>query len=153
RIAEGSRPDPTASWPPPSLGTWILDLDGVVWLAGTPIAGVSEAVARLRARGDRVLFVTNNSAPTLAELVARLANVGVPAAPDDLVTSAQAAAAMVEPGDRVLAVADGGALEALEARGAHVVDEGPCDAVVVGWTHRFSFDLLATANTAVRHGA
>ena len=29
--------------------TWVLDLDGVVWLADQPIAGAAEAVARLRA--------------------------------------------------------------------------------------------------------
>jgi hypothetical protein len=35
-------------WPPPPGGTWVIDLDGVVWLAGKPIPGVDEAVARLR---------------------------------------------------------------------------------------------------------
>ena len=49
--------------------------------------------------------------------------------------------------------ADGGVLEALSARGVTVVAEGPADAVVVGWTRRFDFDLLATAATAVRLGA
>jgi len=28
--------------------TWVLDLDGVVWLADEPIAGSAEAIARLR---------------------------------------------------------------------------------------------------------
>ena len=50
-------------WPPPPEGTWVIDLDGVVWLDGRPIPGVDEAVARLRGTGVRVLFATNNSAP------------------------------------------------------------------------------------------
>ncbi len=45
---------------------WVLDLDGVVWLADQPIAGAAGAVARLRAAGHRVLFVTNNSSVPVA---------------------------------------------------------------------------------------
>ena len=41
--------------------TWVLDLDGVVWLADQPIPGAADAVARLRAQGERVLFATRNS--------------------------------------------------------------------------------------------
>ena len=68
-------------------------------------------------------------------------------------TSAQAAAGLVEPGATVLALADGGVPEALDERGVIVVEAGPADAVVVGWTHRFDFDRLADAATAVRDGA
>ena len=39
---------------------WVLDLDGVVWLATTRSPGRPRPIARLRARGERVLFVTNN---------------------------------------------------------------------------------------------
>jgi HAD superfamily hydrolase (TIGR01450 family) len=134
-------------------GTWIIDLDGVVWLAGTAIPGADEAVARLRAAGVRVLFVTNNSSPTLAELVARLGRVGVTVTADDLVTSAEAAAELLAAGDRVLALADGGATEALLGRGVEIVPAGPADAVVVGWTHDFDFERLTLAARVVRGGA
>ncbi len=134
-------------------GTWVIDLDGVVWLAGEPIEGVSEAIAILRARDVRVAFATNNSAPTVAELLARLERAAIPSSPEDLVTSAQAAATLLEPGDSVLALADGGAREALVERGVTLVEEPPADAVVVGWTHDFTFDRLAVATRAVRGGA
>ena len=134
-------------------GTWIIDLDGVVWLAGQAIEGVASAVRTLRERGVRVVFATNNSAPTTQELLARLRRIDVDARPEDLITSAQAAAALVHEGDRVLALADGGAQEALLARGVQLVDEGPAEAVVVGWTHDFTFERLAVAATAVRRGA
>jgi HAD superfamily hydrolase (TIGR01450 family) len=134
-------------------GTWIVDLDGVVWLAGTAIAGASEAIDRLRAADVRVLFVTNNSAPTLDELVARLARVGITAPVSDLVTSAEAAAALLAPGDRVFSLADGGATEALLARGVQLVNAAPADAVLVGWTHDFDFERLTLAAQVVRAGA
>jgi HAD superfamily hydrolase (TIGR01450 family) len=136
-----------------SKGTWIIDLDGVIWLAEDPIPGSAEAVALLRGAGVGVVFATNNASPTIAELQRRLADAGIETEPDDLVTSATAAAAMLEPGSTAVVCADEGVLEALASRGVTVVAEGPADAVVVGWTRRFDFDLLATAATAVRMGA
>ncbi|HEY5245245.1 MAG TPA: HAD hydrolase-like protein, partial [Acidimicrobiales bacterium] len=73
--------------------------------------------------------------------------------PDELVSSAAAAAGLVEPGATVLALGDAGVVEALDARGATVVDDGPADAVVVGWTRRFDFDGLTAAARAVYGGA
>jgi 4-nitrophenyl phosphatase len=136
-----------------SQGTWVIDLDGVVWLAEDPIPGSAAGVARLREAGYGVMFATNNASPTVAELIQRLAAAGISVEVDELVTSAQAAASMLEPGSTTVVCADGGVLEALAARGVTVVPEGPADAVVVGWTRRFDFELLATAATAVRMGA
>jgi 4-nitrophenyl phosphatase len=134
-------------------GRWIIDLDGVIWLADEPITGSAEAVTRLRDAGFGVIFATNNSSPTVSELVGRLAGAGITAVPDDIVTSAQAAASILDPGTTALACADEGVVEALRLRRVHVVAHGPADAVVVGWTRRFDFFLLATAASAVRAGA
>lgn len=141
--------------------TWVVDLDGVVWLAGTPIGEPGAVLGGLRDRGVRVLFATNNSAPTTAELVDRLARVGVAASAGDLVTSAQAVAGLIEPGSAVLVVAGDGVREALAGRGVRTVEPAavsgpappPVDTVVVGWTHEFDFDLLAAATRALRAGA
>src|SRR5580700_5250935 len=109
----------------PLEGAWIIDLDGVIWLAGQAIAGVATAARTLHEHGVRVVFATNNSAPTIDELLERMRRIDIVARPEDLITSAQAAAALVHEGDRVLALADGGAREALLARGVQLVDEGP----------------------------
>jgi HAD superfamily hydrolase (TIGR01450 family) len=138
---------------PADGGTWVIDLDGVIWLAGEPIPGVGDAVRRLREAGGGVLFASNNSAPTIAELERRLRRAGIEAADDEIVTSGQAAASMLEPGSTALVVGDEGVLEALEARGVRVVASGPADAVIVGWTHRFDFEALSLANRTVRAGA
>jgi HAD superfamily hydrolase (TIGR01450 family) len=135
--------------------TWVIDLDGVVWLAGEPVPGSADAVRRLRDSGAAVLFASNNSSPTISELIARLERVGIPARPDELVTSAQAAASMIEGGRTAFVVGDEGVAEALGDRGVKVArdGEGPHDVVVVGWTHDFDFDVLAAANRVVRAGA
>lgn len=133
--------------------TWVTDLDGVVWLAERPIPGSARAIDELRASGIRVLFVTNNAAPTVAELISRLGQAGIEADADDLITSAQAAASMLEPGTQAVICADEGVVEALTNRGIEIVPEGPADAVVVGWTRHLDFERLAAASTAVRAGA
>ena len=129
---------------------WIVDLDGVLWLAGQPIGDVAGAVAALRRHGIRVVFATNNSAPTTGQLIGRLGAIGIDAVPDDLVTSARVAASLLEPGQRVHLLAEGGVLEALEARGVDVVDSGPRDAAVVGWSRDFDFAALAAIATVAR---
>jgi glycerol-1-phosphatase len=140
-------------WPPPPKGTWVIDLDGVIWLMGRPIPGADEAVARLRGAGVRVLFATNNSAPTRAELHKRLAHCGITTDDADLLSSADVAASLLAPGSSAVVLGDDGVVEALGGRGVAVVPEAPADAVVVGWTRTFSFDGVARAAATVRGGA
>src|ERR1700686_4381436 len=82
---------------------WLLDLDGVVWLTGRPIPGAAEAIRRLRAAGQRVAFLTNNSGPTVADHVASL-------------KAAPAAASLLEPGQTAGVVGGQGVIEALSER-------------------------------------
>jgi glycerol 3-phosphatase-2 len=134
--------------------TWALDLDGVVWLAGRAIPGSARAVAELRQAGERVVFLTNNSGPTVVAHVAALARAGIDASPEDLITSAQAAASLLSPGARAAVVGDAGVHEALEERSILVVgaDDHP-DAVVVGRRVALDYWDLAAAATAIRQGA
>ncbi|MGH8993756.1 MAG: HAD-IIA family hydrolase [Acidimicrobiia bacterium] len=135
----------------------LCDLDGVVWLAGVGLPGAAEAVVRLRDAGLAVGFLTNNSSLTVDEYLGALERIGIPAGPEDLLSSAMAAAAVLAgdlpAGAKVLACAGPGVVEALEAHGFEVVSEGPCEAVVVGWHRDFDFPRLARAAAALRAGA
>jgi HAD superfamily hydrolase (TIGR01450 family) len=132
--------------------TWVLDLDGVVWLADEPIAGAREAVAGLRSAGERVLFATNNSWATLGDQEAKLGRHGIPAE-GDVVTSAMAAAGLVERGERVLVCGGPGIVEAVAGRGATPVCDGDADAVVVGFHRDFDYERLRIAVRAIQRGA
>ena len=133
---------------------WVLDLDGVLWLAGRALPGAPEAVARLRSAGERVVFVTNNSGPRLEDHVAALGAIGVEAEPDDIGSSAHAAAALLEPGSTAYVLGGPGVVEALQQRGVQVLGaEGKPDAVVVGRTTEFDYERLRIASTAIREGA
>ncbi len=133
-----------------SAELWIVYLDGVIWLSGEPIGDVRGAIDALRGHGVRVAFATNNSAPTTRDLLDRLDRFGVTAAPDDLVTSAGAAASLLQPGQSVKTLAEAGVVEALEARGVSLADRGVADAAVVGWTRSFDFDSLAATASVAR---
>jgi 4-nitrophenyl phosphatase len=123
-----------------------------VWLADQPIAGAAAAVAELRRRGEVVAFVTNNSAVARADVEAKLARFDIDPQ-DGVVTSAMAAATLVEPGTTALLCAGPGMATELEARGVRVVHDGDADAVVVGFHREFDYERMRIASTAVRNGA
>lgn len=141
---------------------WVIDLDGVMWLANTPIAGSAEAIAQLRQSGEEVLFVTNNSYSTRAEVEAKLAEIGV-AAHGAVISSAMAAGSLVEAGERVFVCGGPGIVEAVTDAGGEVVGgivEGTMlpvstniDVVVAGLTPAFNYQILHQASSAVRDGA
>lgn len=132
--------------------TVVLDLDGVVWLAGHEIPGASEAVSLLRASGRRILFVTNNSSPTLGQMTERLGRIGIEAPEDDIITAAVAAASVLPVGSTAHVIGDRGVHEAVERAGVVASMDSP-DAVVVGWERSFTFDGIARAATNIRNGA
>ena len=140
---------------------WVIDLDGVMWLGDTPIDGSAAAVDRLLESGRNVLFVTNMSRLTLRDQTAKLARCGL-RQPVRVLTSAVAAASLVEAGGRVLVCGGEGIAEAVSARGAEAVsvfspeceESGETyDAVVVGMDSRFDYAACGRAMRAVRAGA
>lgn len=132
---------------------WVLDLDGVVRLGPEVIPGADEAVAALRSAGETLAFVTNNSSHRREEVVDQLRSFGLEVGPDEVTTSATAVASLVESGQRVLLCAGPGVQEAVTERGASVVDSGPADVVIVGFTREFDYAMLDRASAAVRGGA
>ncbi len=136
----------------------LLDLDGVVYIGPAAVPGAAEALARVREAGLRTAFVTNNASRTPESVAAHLRELGVEADADDVVTSAQAAAAMLArrlpAGSAVLVVGGEGLYRALEAAGLKPVasmDDEPA-AVVQGFHPTVAWPLLAEGSRAVRSG-
>jgi HAD superfamily hydrolase (TIGR01450 family) len=137
----------------------LLDLDGVIYLGGTGIPSAPPALSEARRRGMRLAFVTNNASRSPAAIAQQLTGLGVPASAADLVTSAQAAAALIAsrlPAGSAVLVAGGIGLRlALRERGLRPVStaaERPA-AVVQGYAPDIGYSLLAEAALAVRAGA
>ncbi|NMO53480.1 HAD-IIA family hydrolase [Actinoplanes sp. TBRC 11911] len=137
----------------------IFDLDGVIYLIDKPIPGAVQAVERLRSEGTPVAYATNNASRRAPDVAALLTGMGVPAAPDEVLTSAGAAAAVLAeklpPGAPVLVVG----AEALRAEVRDVgltpverLDDSPA-AVVQGYGPEVGWRILAEAALSVRAGA
>jgi glycerol 3-phosphatase-2 len=137
----------------------LLDLDGTVYIGSRPLPGVGDALAKARASGMRLAFVTNNAWRTPSAVAALLNHIGVPAAVEDVVTSAQAAARLLAErlpqGARVLVVGGMGLRQALRAHGLRPVSTAAArpDAVVQGFTPDVSYGLIAEGAQAVADGA
>ncbi|WP_067485924.1 HAD-IIA family hydrolase [Actinomadura hibisca] len=137
----------------------LLDLDGVVYVGQRPVPAAAESLAKARAAGQRLAFVTNNASRTPSAVAALLCRVGVPAEPSDVVTSAQAAARLLSErlpaGSAVLVVGGMGLRKALYDRGLRPVStasERPA-AVVQGYEPGLAYGLIAEGAKAVSGGA
>ena len=164
-----------------TVGNFVIDLDGVMWVGDDAIPGAAAGVNRLSAVGCNVVYVTNMSRLTVAQQRERLARCGVEG-PVEVVTSAVAAASLLAQGERVLVCGGEGIVEAVEGVGGVVIrnsgpefdpvlgadgtlervgevgegdvaGEPPVDAVVVGMDPSFDYAACGRAMRAVRAGA
>jgi len=125
----------------------------VIWRGIDTIPGSPEAIELLRRDGVPFAFVTNSAARTPRQVAEKLASHGIPDAEEFVITSAMAAAAMIEPGTRVLVIGGDGLRGAMVDRGAEIVESGPADAVAVGITADFDYREMTSAMKAIRGGA
>lgn len=141
----------------------IFDLDGVVYLGPEAVPGAPEVIEALHAgRGVRrpvpCCYLTNNASRTPQDVAVQLRDLGVPADADEVVNSAQVAAALLAErlgaGDKVLVVGGDGLRAALRGEGLQPVDSMDDDprAVVQGFSPDLDWRLLAEGTRAVRAG-
>ncbi|HEY0117353.1 MAG TPA: HAD-IIA family hydrolase [Cellulomonas sp.] len=137
----------------------LVDLDGVTYLGHEPIPWASDSLVAARARGLRLVFVTNNASRSPAVVADQLTGLGIPSGPDDVMTASQSAASLLAtrlaPGAKVLVVGTDALRDAVRDKGFVVVDSADDEPAAVaqgygpdvGWTH------LAEAAYAIERGA
>ena len=134
-------------------GGVLLDLDGTIYEEDRVVPGALEAVARLRRAGLAVAFCTNTTRMPRRALGERLAALGIPAVPGEIVTAPAAAAAWLRAED-IRRVALYVAEATLEDFPDCTADDAAPEAVVLGdlaagWT----WDVLNRAFRQVLGGA
>jgi 4-nitrophenyl phosphatase len=144
---------------PSQIKSLIIDMDGVIWRADAPIGDLAATFQRIRARGLRFVFATNNSTRTSEQYVARLKAFGIEAEPWQVVTSSQAVAhAMAQqfpPGTKVFMIGEDGLRVPLEQKGFQVlsVQDAPrAQAFVIGMDRDINFQKASEATLLVRAG-
>jgi HAD superfamily hydrolase (TIGR01458 family) len=135
----------------------LLDIDGVLHVSGEAIPGAADAVRRLRDRGHRVRFVTNNTTRARARLAEELRSLGIELEEDEVATTPLAAGKLLE-GLRVLPLTMNAIRDDL-ADHVTLVEDG-AEAVLVGGADEtaetaevFAYDKLNRAFVALRDGA
>jgi NagD protein len=141
----------------PAYDGYIFDLDGTVYLGDSLLPGAGATITRLRAAGRRVVFLSNNPTHTSEQYAARLARLGLPTPPREIINSTQV---MVQwllqeaPGCRVFVVGERPLQEALAAAGFQLSEHaGAIDFVIASFDRSFEYRKLQIAFDAIRAGA
>jgi phosphoglycolate/pyridoxal phosphate phosphatase family enzyme len=138
----------------------LIDLDGVVWIGREPVPGSPETLNALRAAGIRIAFVTNNPGRTPEAYAERLAEIGVEAGPEQIVTAGIVAARLAARAagtEATVFVIGSSTLKATVAAAGLTVLEGEAgedaEVVVVSGYRGFEYEQLRIASFALDRGA
>ncbi|MDQ8733745.1 TIGR01457 family HAD-type hydrolase [Paenibacillus sp. LHD-38] len=139
----------------PTMRGLLIDLDGTLYHGTHRIDDADRLISYLRDTKLPFRFVTNNSSSTPEEVADRLNNMGIPAVPKDVCTSAQAAAghiAEIKPGASVFVVGETGLKKAVQETGLSLTEEQP-DFVLQGIDRSFTYERLTKAVRYIHGGA
>ncbi|KAF2566595.1 hypothetical protein F2Q68_00026746 [Brassica cretica] len=114
-----------------SVETFIFDCDGVIWKGDKLIEGVPETLDMLRAKGKRLVFVTNNSTKSRKQYGKKFETLGLNVNEEEIFASSFAAAAYLQsinfPKDKkVYVIGEEGILKELDLAGFQYLG-GPDD--------------------------
>lgn len=135
--------------------TFVIDLDGVVYRGKDIIEGANDAIAMLRNAGKHVLFLTNNSTTLTSKVANKLVGLGIPCAPNEIMTSARGAAKHLEEhfsksNDGVLVFGTDDFKAEVQECGVSIASFDDCNVLVVGYNPNFTHEHLAQATWALQ---
>lgn len=139
----------------PKMRGLLIDLDGTLYHGTHRIEGADTLISYLKDIGLPYRFVTNNSSASPEDVADRLTTMGITASPDDVCTSAQAAAqhiADLQPCAKVFVVGEEGLRTACTQAGLELVEEQP-DFVLQGIDRSFTYERLTKAVRYIHSGA
>lgn len=135
------------------IALFAFDLDGTLYFGNEPVPGAATLVQRVRER-HQVVFFTNGSARTGAEVRAKLCGMGIDCALHEVYASSTATATyLAEEGiDDVFVIGSDGLRAEIVSVGLCVVQDESATNVVVGFDTAIDYGKVATALTVLRRG-
>ncbi|HHH41407.1 MAG TPA: HAD-IIA family hydrolase, partial [Chloroflexi bacterium] len=133
---------------------FLLDMDGTLYLGRRLLPGARRFLQVLRRQGKSFLILTNNSSQDNVAYAKKLAQLGLPVAPDRILTSGEATALYLRrhhPGARLFVVGTPALEATFTAHGFILTDEDP-DLVVVGFDTTLTYAKLWKLCDFVRAG-
>ena len=130
-----------------------LDLDGTIYLGGEPIEGALDFLERLKQRGIRRFFLSNNSSKSVSQYLEKLTSMGIPATEQDILLSTHDLLSWLKKEgitDTYL-VGTEGMREMLEDDGIRTRAQSP-QYVVLGYDTEINYEKLSTASIHLHRG-
>ena len=144
---------------PSNIKALILDMDGVIWKADAPIGDLPAIFKRIRERGLKFVFATNNGTKTPQEYQQKLSELGVEIDASQVITSALGIAFMLSQkytrGTKIFMIGEDGIRLALKEKGFEIVgveNAEQAEIVVMGIDREINFQKIAEATLLVRAG-
>ncbi len=136
---------------------YLLDLDGTVYRGERLVPGAAEAVAELRRRGRRIVFLSNKPLYSRRDYAEKLTRLGIPTSEDEVVNSSLVLARYLSreaPGTKVFAIGELPLLVELCKAGLELCeDPEKIEYVVAAFDRTFDYRKLNIAFQALKKGA
>ncbi|MCX6695584.1 MAG: HAD-IIA family hydrolase [Candidatus Altiarchaeota archaeon] len=137
-----------------NIDCFIFDFDGVIWWGETMIDGVKETLDYLRAKGKRIIFLTNNSMKSRREYVEKLAKMGFKTEVGYILTSGYVTSLHIKKKyglSKIYPIGSPGLVEELKFQGHTIVDRKP-DFVVMGFSKDLCYNDLKEGYKKIVNG-
>ena len=125
---------------------FLFDMDGTLYLGDQLYDFTEELLAKIREKGKRYLFMTNNSSKNVADYVKKLAKLGIEATEEDFITSSQATAYYLKhhhTGARLYVCGTNSLKEELRRNGFEITENlDEVDLIVMGFDTELTFKKL-----------
>ena len=130
-----------------------LDLDGTIYLGGEPIEGALDFLERLKQKGIRRFFLSNNSSKSVSQYLEKLTSMGIPATEQDILLSTHDLLSWLkkEGITETYLVGTEGMREMLEDDGIRTRAQSP-QYVVLGYDTEINYEKLSTASIHLHRG-
>ncbi|MBE6483581.1 MAG: HAD-IIA family hydrolase [Actinomycetaceae bacterium] len=138
----------------------LFDLDGVTYTGKNAVPHAAEGIRTALANGMRVAYVTNNASRTSEQVAEQLVSLGMPARPEEVVSSAHVAVGLAQErlarGARVMIMGGPGLRDAVAKADYFTVvqsaDDHP-EAVIQGFFPEVNWEALSEVALAIADGA
>jgi HAD superfamily hydrolase (TIGR01457 family) len=129
---------------------FLLDMDGTIYLDNELFDGTIDFLNKVKEKGGRYLFVTNNSSKSTDAYVKKLKSIGIPAAEEDFLTSTDATILYIKEkyqGRKFYSLGTASFTQQLKESGIDVVTRivDGIDGIVMGNDNELNFKKLEDA--------
>ena len=133
---------------------FVCDMDGTIYLSDTLIDGALEFAYRVREKGKRLLFFTNNASRTKSFYEEKLLRLGF--GNSEVMTSGDVTISYLNAyhkGKRVFLVGTEALAAEMKSSGINLVDDSNAEVVVSSFDTELTYKKLHVACDAIRNGA